>query len=166
MIIAMYVPPKANSWNKKEYKEITQHTLNCFTNFILFIFYLYFIYFIVMIVCVFVICVCVYMHVRLHGGVYMRLCACTRTSLQGGGGAHPSMFVSGNYLPSTQLVHLPQGHSVHHPHGHLPHLQQGHLAHHPLGHQVHLPPGHMPHPYQASKNWSHARRRDRVSPIP
>ncbi|XP_050716165.1 axin-1-like isoform X5 [Eriocheir sinensis] len=79
---------------------------------------------------------------------------------KGGGGAHPSMFVSGNYLPSTQLVHLLQGHSVHHPHGHLSHLQ-GHLPHHPMGHQVHLPPGHLPHPYQASKNWSHARRRDR-----
>ncbi|XP_045101233.1 axin-1-like isoform X3 [Portunus trituberculatus] len=56
--------------------------------------------------------------------------------------------------------HIPKGHSIH-PHGHLAHQQQGHLPHLPMGHQVHLPPGHMLHAYQATKNWSHARRRDR-----
>ncbi|XP_063876181.1 axin-1-like isoform X3 [Scylla paramamosain] len=62
--------------------------------------------------------------------------------------------------PTPPSQHIPKGHSIH-PHGHLAHQQQGHLPHLPMGHQVHLPPGHMLHAYQATKNWSHARRRDR-----
>ncbi|XP_042878037.1 uncharacterized protein LOC122257058 isoform X2 [Penaeus japonicus] len=80
-------------------------------------------------------------------------------------GTHPSMYVSGSsYLPSVQLGHqghLPPGHPAHLPPGHPALLPPGHPLHLPPGHPAHLPPGHMPHPYQASKNWHHTRRRDR-----
>nr|XP_027209204.1 axin-1-like [Penaeus vannamei] len=80
-------------------------------------------------------------------------------------GTHPSMYVSGSsYLPSVQpghQGHLPPGHPAHLPPGHPALLPPGHPLHLPPGHPAHLPPGHLPHPYQASKNWHHTRRRDR-----
>ncbi|XP_037788937.1 axin-1-like isoform X1 [Penaeus monodon] len=80
-------------------------------------------------------------------------------------GTHPSMYVSGSsYLSSVQpghQGHLPPGHPAHLPPGHPALLPPGHPLHLPPGHPAHLPPGHLPHPYQASKNWHHTRRRDR-----